>query len=616
MLIGLDVGGTHTDAALVELATGKCVASVKARTRPGDVLPGIVEALEELLRGRDPAAVRRVCVSSTLGLNALLMGKEDATGMLVVPGPGIHPRLFWGEDPLLHVLQGAQDHRGVVVQMPDAADVRRALHALKKYPVKALGIVCKFSPKNPELEQSLAALAREVFGADFPVVLGAEVSGSLNFPRRMHTVWCNAALAGISRAFMRSLESPAKQLGLACPLVILKADAGVFGAAQAAHDPASTMGSGPAASLLGVWALSSGKENAETPDSLMVDMGGTTTDLALLAGGQPLLARDGLRVGWRPTLIRSLWTRSIALGGDSALRIINNTVVAGPERLGPALSLSPEDAGERPPTLTDAMNILGLSALGDVNISRTAMNEFARLPQAGPVRAAARKDSFLEWPVPGNTAANGGNASIAEALHVARLAVENALTHIKEEAAALLGEVNAQPVYTIREMLVDAPLQPAQAVFIGGPAAALANLARQVWGLPVRVPFMSSCANAVGAALARPTRAADLYADTLLGRMTIPALGVEKPIDRTYTAEQARKDMLSALADAGSSGALAETASRPGSRPDCEPGSGAAAQIVFSESFAMLDDKGRRGRIIRIRAQMSAGLITEPGAAS
>lgn len=582
MLIGLDVGGTHTDAVLLDRR--QRVASVKALTRPHDVLPGVLEALTELLRDQDARRVRRLCVSTTLGLNALLTGKADSVGMLVVPGPGLDACLFWDSDPLFHILNGSQDHRGRIVAPCNEAQVRAALRGLESRGARALGIVCKFSPKNPEMEQGLAALAREVFGPDIPVVLGCEVSGSLNFPRRMHTVWCNAALAGVSREFIRALSEAASSLGLVCPVTVLKADAGVFSTEQAIVDPASTMGSGPAASLLGVWALCPdsaaeasarpGDALADEPDTLMIDMGGTSTDLALLAGGFPLLAPRGLRVAGRPTLIRSLWTRSIALGGDSSLRVADGAVLVGPDRSGPALALGSASAkdADRPPTLTDALNVLGLADLGDPELSMKAMRALA---------------------------ASSGSPT-TDARDLSERCAALALERIRQEAALLLEEVNAQPVYTIRELLVTEALRPRRVVFIGGPAGALAERAGQVLGLPVLVPEESACANAVGAALARPTLAAELYADTLLGRMSIPYLGVEKAIERGYSLNDAETDMRAAFAAARGRGDSFAAGL-----------SGGDMQIVYAESFAMLDDKGRRGRIVRLRGQLAAGLLRD-----
>ena len=573
MLIGLDVGGTHTDAALLEPGNGRRATVVKARTNPEDLLSGILEALGELLRGKEPGRVRRLCVSTTLGLNALLTGKGDRVGMLAVPGPGIDPQVFWRPDPLFRVISGSQDHRGRIVAPPDEAEVTRVLRELLAEKVVAIGIVCKFSPKNPEMEHDLAAIARKVCGDNMPVVLGCEVSGSLNFPRRLHTVWCNAALSGLGNSFIRSLLDGVSALGLICPVTVLKADAGVFSAEQAARDPASTMGSGPAASLLGVWALS--PENSG--DTLMIDMGGTSTDLALLAGGIPLLAGKGLNVDERPTLIRSLWTRSIALGGDSVLRIADGAPCIGTDCF--RLAGDHVDADTAPPTLTDALNVLGLTEFGDSSHSLRVMRalaETAGTPESDPT---ALSDCFA-----------------LEALRIIRCQFDR-----------LLEEVNAQPVYTIRELLVNDTLQPQRAVFIGGPAKALAGKAENILGIPVLAPEESGCANAVGAALALPTMTAELYADTLLGRMSIPEFGVSKAVGGGYTLAEAKKDMQDAFSEAGARDAASSAAGCGTLLPAAaEQG---AAQVVYAESFAMLDDGYKRGRVIRLRAQLSAGLL-------
>lgn len=587
--MGLDVGGTHTDAVLVRADNGACLAWTKTVTREGDALPGIVEALGRLLRGVAPARVRRLCVSSTIGLNALLSHTTEPVGLLALPGPGIDPRLFWrgpafrsdsGEkdDPLFQILDAAQDHRGRIVAQPEPADVDRACRILADHAVRGVGVVSKFSPKNPELERRVAAMAHRTLGSEIPVFLGSEVSGSLNFPRRIHTTWCNAALSRTGRAFLHSLEEAAASFGLTCPIFILKADAGAFAAKEAASDPASTLGSGPAASLLGVWALAGNMPPPLSGDMLMIDMGGTSTDLALLADGFPLLARQGLEVDGRPTLIRSLWTHSLALGGDSCLRIVDGRLSIGPDRSGPPLCLSdPAGLSARPPTFTDALNVLGLADIGDRDVSHAALKKLAAVPDS---------------PAP-------------DAENLCRLFLQKALARVQTAAEALLGDVNAQPVYTIRELLVQKTIAPVCAVCIGGPARALAQSMEEALGLPVHVPAESAFANAVGAALARPTQAAELYADTLLGRMTIPTLGLEKTIGKGYALPEALTDLRAAL------GETPETA-----LPEAEhPGEAAVQndiQIVFAESFAMIDDQGRKGRSVRVRAQRAAGLLAAP----
>lgn len=568
MLAGLDVGGTHTDAVL--MLGRRCVAKSKAATRFRDPLPGMIEALDALFAGgHDPAAVRRLTVSTTLGINALLTGTIERVGMLAVPGPGLPPALFWpfagpGDDPFLRLLDGAQDHRGRITARPDLRKAERILRELEDLGARSIGIVAKFSPKNPELEQELGRVALKVFGPGTAVVLGSSVSGSLNFPRRLHTVWCNAALAETGRNFTRALGAAARRLGLACPIFVLRADAGSFTVAEATEEPASSMGSGPAASLLGVWALAGLDE-----DALMIDMGGTSTDLAVLADGQPLLSREGLRAAGRPTLIRTLVTDSMAVGGDSSLRVAGGVVSVGPDRLGPALALDPDAAasGSRPPTLTDAMNALGLCRVGHVERSLAALELLAADP--------------------GCPAAAKGDVPV-----LARLFIDKTLAAVKDGAEQLLAKVNSRPLYTIRELALDKKLRPARAVFIGGPAEALAKEAAKALDMPVLAPAESACANAIGAALARPTRSAELYADTLLGTVSIPGFGMKKSVDRRYDLDDATADLLDLFA-----------------KKDGPEQSG-EVRIVYAERFAVLDGAAGRGRILRLKAQREAGLVS------
>ncbi|MDR0339112.1 MAG: hypothetical protein LBH65_02415, partial [Desulfovibrio sp.] len=480
---------------------------------------------------------------------------------------------FLPENALLRLLPGAQDHRGRVIAAPDEAAVRAAFAWLAGQGAAAVGVVCKFSPKNPELERSLCQAARAFFGPETPVLAGHEVSGALNFLRRLNTVWCNAALATVSRDFISALERGVSALGLACPVNVLKADAGAFSAADAALDPVSTMGSGPSASLLGAWATEGVREPgarllvSPPADTLMIDMGGTSTDLALLAGGYPLLSPRGLPVAGRPTLTRALWTRSIALGGDSSLRLCDGQAAIGPDRSGPALALCDEaEIERRPPTLSDALNLLGTVVYGDANLSRLAMARLARSPLC--------PDRFADAP---------------EAL--AALFAEAAAARVKDETERLLKEVNGQPVYTIRELLVSEPVSPGAATVMGGPARAMAPILEAALEMPLRVPPLSAVVNAVGAALARPTRAAELYADTLLDRVSIAELGVDKPTGRAYGPDDAARDMAQAFAARG----YAEN----------------EVQTVYAERFAVLDDAGRRGAIVRCRAQLAAGLAIE-----
>jgi N-methylhydantoinase A/oxoprolinase/acetone carboxylase beta subunit len=404
----------------------------------------------------------------------------------------------------------------------------------------------KFGPKNPELEELMASEAGEAFRG--PLVAASSLFGGLNLPRRLASAVLNAAVSRLYAGFLEDLEKASRELGLNAEILILKSDGGVMTAAEARRVPAAALAAGPSASLLGLWSLSRGGGG----DALMADVGGTSTDLAVLSRGKPLMTPQGLRIAGRDTLVRGLLTWSVALGGDTDLILGPDGFVPEPRRRGPALALDPEGAASgRPPTLTDALNVLGRCEVGRPEISRAA---FARLG-ADPEALAAD-------------------------------ACGAALKRLKEAADEFLERANRQPCYTVSDFLVDWKLAPERAVLLGGPARALAPLASGPLGLPAEAPPEASYANALGAALARPTAEAELYADTALETVSIPTLNVRRRIGRDYTLEDAKRDLLEAMGG---------------------PESG--VKLTMAESFNQMGGRGRAGKVIRVKAQEPPGLM-------
>jgi N-methylhydantoinase A/oxoprolinase/acetone carboxylase beta subunit len=334
----------------------------------------------------------------------------------------------------------------------------------------------------------------------------------------------------------------------------LTADGGALSPEEARDRPVLALAAGPAAGLLGLWSLA-GLEG----DALMVDMGGTSTDLAVMADGRPLTTAEGLDIAGKPTLVRAFLTRSLALGGDLGLLVREGRVEVAERRQGPPLALSPGEVGVRPPTFTDALNCLGLTSLGQVEASRAAL---ARLDETRPPEGAAAR------------------------------ALDRALELISQAARDFLDQVNRRPVYTLSALRLTRPVQPEAAAFLGGPAEALARPVGAALGLRPVVPPQAALANAVGAARARPSLAAELYADTAQALMTIPALGRTMTIGRDYTQARAEKDLLEALGEA--------LAGLPEAGPP---------QVTESERFNQLSGRGRADKIYRVRAQARAGFL-------
>ena len=234
----------------------------------------------------------------------------------------------------------------------------------------------KFSTRNPRHENYIRRMVCNCVDesvceyADF-VTLGHQLGGALNFPRRVATAYFNCAVWRLYNQFATAVEKALKDMGLAHVKVnILKADGGTMPLPQSRKMPVQSIFSGPAASVMGIIALTD-----IFHDSIILDIGGTTTDIAVFASGAPLIEREGIDIGSHPTLVSALKVHSIGIGGDSAISVVGpkEVVRVGPNRLGPSVCLG----GERV-TLTDALNYTGACAVGDMTEkSRTAIDAYA-----------------------------------------------------------------------------------------------------------------------------------------------------------------------------------------------------------------------------------------------
>jgi len=561
MYLGIDVGGTHTDA--VALDESGVAAEVKVRTKHDDLLASVNEALEGILKSVPASGVTQLNLSTTLSTNAIVQGTLEDVGLLVVPGPGISADEFMlCRD--YHVLTGSIDHRGSEIERLDMDQARAAIAACRKKGVRVFGCVGKFSTRNPLHENSL----RQLLGPDGgdaadAVTLGHELGGRLNFPRRLATAYFNCAVWRVFGAFADAVEKSLARLGLAHVRVnTLKADGGTFPLSQARKMPVQSIFSGPAASVMGIIALCDINH-----DSIILDIGGTTTDIAVFVDGQPLVEHDGIHIGSHPTLVRALKVRSIGIGGDSAISVLGEAVRVGPNRLGPSQAdcVAPGcacAAGARP-TLLDALNCTGRASHGNVDASRQAVAEFARCHSISP-----------------------------EVL--AQSAVEAACEAIFAATRELLDEINDKPVYTIHELLEGRRVVPKRVYVMGGPAQAMQEPLRQRFELFTVVPEHSGVANAIGAALTRNTASLELFADTEKGVMFIPALRHRENVPRTYNVKDAERDALNhLLAHLSEMGVFADRDN---------------AQVNNASSFNMVSDGVTTGRNIRVKCQIKPGV--------
>ncbi|MDQ7834795.1 MAG: hydantoinase/oxoprolinase family protein [Humidesulfovibrio sp.] len=561
MYLGIDVGGTHTDAVALDETGIK--AQVKVKTDQSDLLASVNQALREILRTVKPDGVLQLNLSTTLSTNAIVQGTTEDVGMLVIPGPGISAHEFMlCRD--YHVLPGAIDHRGTETDRLDEAKARAAIDACRASGVRVFGCVGKFSTRNPlhenTLRQSLGPSGGQ--GPDY-VTLGHELGGRLNFPRRLATAYFNCAVWRVFNAFADAVEKSLAELGLGHVRVnTLKADGGTFPLSQARRMPVQSIFSGPAASVMGIIALCD-----ITRDSVILDIGGTTTDIAVFVDGQPLVENDGINIGSHPTLVRALKVRSIGIGGDSAINVLGEAVRVGPNRLGPSLADSVPAGAALPagarPTLIDALNVTGACAHGNVEASRAGLAEFA-------ARHSIKPDMLAGQAV----------AAAAEAIYAS--------------TQELLAEINDKPVYTIHELLEGRRVAPGRVYLMGGPAAAMKEAVRQRFELFTVVPEHFGVANAIGAALTRNTASLELFADTEKGVMFIPALRHRENVPRTYSLKDAERDAMNhMLAHLSEMGVFADRDN---------------AQVTHASSFNMVDEGRTTGKNIRVKCQIKPGV--------
>ena len=548
MIIGLDVGGTHTDVIL--LGTEGLVASVKVPTDTDDLFHTVLKGVEQIISGVPLGQIDRMVLSTTLTTNAIVQERVTPVGMIVSGGPGIDPELYRTNDHY-QVVGGAIDHRGRIVESLNPRDIKTIARGFKRQGIRQVGVVGKFSVRNPVHELEIERL----LGDDFErIFLGHRVAGSLNFPRRIATTYLNAAVYPIHREFFAAVQRSLTEKGLAVPIRILKADGGNMQFEASIDSPAQTILSGPAASVMGSLAFAPDEDEA-----LIFDIGGTTTDMAIMVNGVPLLDPNGIELGGYKTLIRALETHSVGLGGDSHVRLENGELKIGPRRKGPAMAY-----GGPAPTPTDAMFVLGMI--------RTEGRE-AAMAGIGPLAAEMGLDPEA----------------------AARKIFDQTCRMMLDEAAAMIRRINSKPVYTVHEMLEGHTVHPKKILILGGPALYFANRLEELSDYKVGVIPRWKVANAIGAGLARTTCEVTLFADTERGIATAPEENYSETVSNRFSGEEAVQLAFRLLRD---------KAARLGGTAEAHE-----VEVVENLQFNMVRGFYTSGKNIRVRVQVKPGLI-------
>ena len=317
VLLGIDTGGTYTDAVLFDEESGRVLAAAKALTTRHDLAVGIRSAAASVLEGSgvDPASVALVSLSTTLATNALVEGQGGRVGLVLVgfdeaaaSRAGIADALRG--DPCLRI-GGGHDAAGYPSEALDLAALDRALPGVEGA-VDAFAVAGMFAVRNPEHEVAVRDRLRERTGR--PVTCGHDLSSRLDGPRRAMTCVLNARLVPVVQRLLEAADRSFDALGVAAPIMVVRGDGALVGAEVARLKPVETILSGPAASLVGASHLTGER------DALVSDIGGTTTDYALLVDGRPRIDPDGASVGGFRTMVEAVAMRTVGLGGDSEVR--------------------------------------------------------------------------------------------------------------------------------------------------------------------------------------------------------------------------------------------------------------------------------------------------------
>ena len=430
----------------------------------------------------DEQALNHITVSTTLVTNAILQNRIPPVQLLLFSGNGMRvDALPW---PVSYLeLSGEIDFRGREIEPPDQSQWGRLLTPnLRENPAQ-VAIVGKFSHRNSLHEEQLSTYLRGI-NPSLRIALG-HVWGQANFYRRSLTTYLNLGVSDLYHKFAQQLQSAVSARKILAPIFILKADGGILPISKIR--PIESIYSGPAASILA--ALT---QNEPTASSIIVDIGGTTTDIGLVLSGIPLLSSKGAQIGPYSTLVRTLAVRSIPVGGDSAIHATDQGFVLESYRLGPAYCF-----GGSIPTPTDAMRYLGLIDFGNERLAEEALSSILPIERRTPEFLHELATSIID--------------TVAERIAVA--------------VDSLKREWQEEPTYKVWEVLHPHEARSFHTLLSGGGAKGMIRALEKRLRTPVLLGVFPEVSNALGAAMARPTFDCTLHLDTYMKRYRVEETG-------------------------------------------------------------------------------------------
>ncbi|MEN6325494.1 MAG: hydantoinase/oxoprolinase family protein [Syntrophomonas sp.] len=553
MLIGIDVGGTYTDGVLFD--EGEIVAAIKKPTDEGNLQNSLLEVLDELLKSADKE-ITRIVLSTTLITNLLATGRGERTALILIPGHGLPPQSY-DICPDIYFLQGSVDFRGNIIEAADENEILDVIGQIKATGIKRVAIAGKFSNRNNSLEQQVQELVAQKY-PECLLVTSSEISSKLNFPRRAVTTYYTAMTVKEWQQFAGEIDKAIKARKLDCEVHILKADGGTIPLEISRSRPCETVFSGPAASTMGGLAITRDQLN-----SVVLDVGGTTSDISLLIGGQPLYASKGANIEGKYTQINAFAVKSVALGGDSFIELQGNAPVPASYRKGAAACFGGEAA-----TVTDAFNYSLNLGIGEVSRSQNLLEELAT--QAG--------------------------ITIDE---LCSQVIDAVLGQLQENIEAMFKEWENEPAYKVWEVVNKKKFMLQRIIGIGAAAPPIVPLLAERMGVEYYLHNYSGVANALGASVVRPTLAVDLHVDTPNDFFTVDPGGYKGSLNRQrdFQLEDAKNLARQYLNEIGKQRGMSSYLDD--------------SSFYMEEQFNIIRGWDRVGKLFDVGIQISPGFIGE-----
>ena len=375
--IGIDTGGTYTDAVIVDLPERRIVASAKAVTTHGDLSLGVSEALRKVLADTAKTVAHSdiglVSVSTTLATNAIVEGRGAPVAVVLIgfDDEMVERSRVSEELPADCIIRitGGHDHAGREKAPLDERELRERVSALKDR-VSAFAIASLYSVRSAAHEHRAQSIVQEL--TQLPVSLSSDLSSDLDVPRRALTATLNAQIISRIVTLVAAIRKSLQQEQIDARLMVVKGDGSLVPADIIVERPIETIMSGPAASVIGARYL------AQENDFVIADIGGTTTDIATAHDGWPDVSAEGSRIGGYRTMVHAIDMQTEGLGGDSEVL----TDFRGKLFLGKTRVASLAWLGSRWPAVTEWIKDALLSGRG----LRTACR-FVMLPEGMPTES-------------------------------------------------------------------------------------------------------------------------------------------------------------------------------------------------------------------------------------